>query len=184
MAPRSTFRSPPKPTPEQVLKAAILLMEGVAQQLQPAEVQRLQHARAFVEARRQMPRELLLALQQDYMRVRSTQLQLVDATEELTPFLFPQELETVHTSRIALESGRLVPNDLIVRLSEARLRAALPTILEHLENLHAFMTDAEHHLVQQANLDLQTLGGIHPKVQQKILKLQQSIVQRQHMGMG
>jgi hypothetical protein len=149
-----------------VLKAAILLMEGVAQQLQQAEIQRLRQARAFVEARREMPRELLLALQQDYMRIRATQL------------------ETVHAARIALESGRLVPNDLMLRLGEARLRAALPTILEHLENNHAFMTDSEHHLVQQANLDLQTLGQIHPKVQQKILKLQQSIVQRQHMGMG
>lgn len=184
MAPRSTFKSAPKPTPEQLLKAAILLMEGVAQQLQPAEIQRLRQARAFVEARQQLPRELLMALQHDFMRVRATQLQLVDAVEELTPFLFPQELETVHTARIALESGRLVPNDLMVRLGEARLRAALPTILEHLENNHAFMTDSEHHLVQQANLDLQTLGQIHPKVQQKILKLQQSIVQRQHMGMG
>lgn len=173
----------PKPSPEQILKAAVMLMESVAAQLQPAEVQRVQQARAILESRQQFPRELGLLLQQDYMRLRTTQMHNLDALEEAAPYLFPQELEMLHAARVSLESGRFIPDDLCRQLGAARMRTSLPQILEGLNAQHPLLSDEENVLVQQALLDLNLTGQVHPNLQQKILRLQQNIVHRQHMGM-
>jgi hypothetical protein len=180
VAPRSTS----KLSPEQQLKGAIMLMERVFAQLLPVEQQRLQSARAWLEARRPLPREAVLMLQQDYMRLRGAQMQLITAVEDASPHLFPEELETVHAAHITLESGQFASDDLMTRLGNIRLRVSLPQILEGLENQSPLLSDVENGLVQQALLSVNVTGAVPPKLQQKILKLQQNLVLRQHLGMG
>lgn len=163
--------------------AAVMLMEQVAQQLQPSELERVRRARHLLMNRHPFPRDLTLALQQDYMRLRAVQMGLIDAMEDATPHLYPEELETVHEARIVLESGRPAPNDLMGRLGNIRLRVSLPQLLESLENQSPLLSDEENGTVQQALLSLSLTGTVHPQLQQKILKLQKNLIHRQHMGM-
>lgn len=181
MAQRST--SKPKLSPEQMLMAAVMLMEEVAAQLQPKELQRVAHAREYLQARQPVPRELVLLLQQDYMRLRAVQMGAIDQMEDASPHLYPDELETVHEARIVLESGRPASNDLMRRLGNMQLRVLLPQILESLENQSPLLSDEENGTVRQAQMSLNLTGVVHPVLQQKILKLQQNLMHRQHMGM-
>lgn len=161
-----------------------MLMERVRVQLTLSEQQRLQQARAWLEAGRQLPREATIMLQQDYMRLRASQQQLVDSCEEASPHLFPEELETIHGARIVLESGQPAADDLIQRLSGIRLRVSLPQILESLENQSMLLSDVENVFVQQALLSVNVTGAVPQKLQQIILKLQQNLALRQHLGMA
>lgn len=179
----ATTRSTSKPSPEQILTAAVTLMEGVVAQLLPVERQRLVTARQYLNAKRPFPQNLVLLLQQDYMRLRSTQMQTLSALEEASPHLFPEELDTVHASRIVSESGRPVSDDLVRRLETIRLRVQLPQIIESLIANSALLSDLENHLVEQANLSMSIGGNLPPVVQQKMLQIQQNVLLRQHLGM-
>lgn len=161
-----------------------MLMERVQAQLTPTERQRLRQARDLLERRVQLSREATIMLQQDYMRLRASQQQLVDSCEEASPHLFPEELETIHAARIVLESGQPAADDLIQRLGNIRLRVSLPQILENLDHQSMLLSDVENGFVQQALLSVNVTGAVPLKLQQMILKLQQNLLLRQHLGMA
>jgi len=176
---RGQFRPPQDP--RKLLEHAIRLMQPYLDQLTPQERARLAYVAQLLQQGGSPTREQVMALQQDYLRLKTYQEAALGQVEENVFHLWGAEVEAAQTARVQLDGGNLLTREQMAALAHARGRVALPTIFAQLEAHAPLLSDIENQELTRARIMYDMQGQLDPKTLQDVHKLQQTVIARQHL---